>query len=117
MIDDPLLEHAQRLWVELPGAPVTFSGPGINVVASPRSLLCPPGWVGIVALGGAAIATAPDSGSAETVRQALAGIAVTAVTDPTVACHGLPVAEILGPATLAYCDAARFRPAVAALLR
>lgn len=110
MIDGPLLERAQRLWVELAGAPVVFSGPGINVVASPLSLLCPPGWVGIVALGGAAIATAPDSGSAETVRQALDGTAVTAVTDPTVVCHGLPMAEILGPATLAYCDAARFRP-------
>jgi hypothetical protein len=73
-------------------------------------LLCPPGWVGIVALGAGAIATAPDAGSAETVRQALDGLGVTAVTDPAVARYRLPVAEILGPATLAYCDAARFRP-------
>jgi hypothetical protein len=36
MIDDPLLEHAQRLWVELAGAPVAFGGSGIEVVVSPR---------------------------------------------------------------------------------
>ncbi|MEV6929325.1 GNAT family N-acetyltransferase [Dactylosporangium sp. NPDC051485] len=108
---DPLLERAQRLWADLAGAPVAFTESAIEVVASPRSLLCPPGWVGIVALGRAAIATAPDDGTAEIVQHALNDLPATTVIDPAAVRDRLPVQDTLGPATLAYCDAAGFRPA------
>jgi hypothetical protein len=48
---------------------------------------------------------------AEIVRQALNDLTVTALTDPVAVRDTLPVNESLGPATLAYCDAANFRPA------
>ncbi|MEV8517908.1 GNAT family N-acetyltransferase [Dactylosporangium sp. NPDC051484] len=111
MTNDPLLERAQQLWADLAGAPVTFTESAIEVVASPQSLLCPPGWVGIVALGRAVIATAPDDGTAEIVRHALKDLSVTGVIDSAAVCDRLPVKETLGPATLAYCDAAGFHPA------
>ena len=93
MTDEPLLDHARRLWAEMAGAPIAFRGAEVDVAISPRSLLCPPGWVGFVTLGDATIATAPDEASAAVVR----------LGDP-------PAADVLGPATLAYCDAERFRP-------
>ncbi|WP_432986144.1 GNAT family N-acetyltransferase [Dactylosporangium sp. CA-233914] len=111
MTNDPLLERARQLWADLAGTPVTFTESAIEVVASPQSLLCPPGWVGIVALGRAVIATAPDDDTAEIVKHALADLPATAVIDPAPVRDRLPVKETLGPATLAYCDAAGFHPA------
>ena len=102
-----LLARARRLWSGLAQAPVTFHGSVATVVVSPQSLLCPPGWVGIVALGDAAIATAPDEATAERVRQRLAGLPVASMTDPA----NVPAREVLGPATLAYCDPVNFQPA------
>lgn len=111
MTVDPLLDRARRLWAELAGAPVAFRDQAIDVAASARSLLCPAGWVGIVELGSAAIATAPDDATAGIVRRGLDGIPATTWTDPAVIGGRLPLAEALGPATLAYCDAPAFRPA------
>ncbi|MDG6106934.1 GNAT family N-acetyltransferase [Dactylosporangium aurantiacum] len=111
MTDDALLHRARRRWAALAGAPVVFRDAAVEVVASPQSSLCPPGWVGIVALGGAVIATAPGGGAADTVRRALHDLPVTAATDPAALRDVLPVAGTLGPATLAYCEAAGFRPA------
>jgi GNAT superfamily N-acetyltransferase len=107
--DDRLLDRAQRLWAELAGARVAFKDSAIDVAVSPRSSLCPAGWVGIVGLGSAVIATAPDEDSAELVQRALGGLSATAMTDLAVVSGRLPVAEALGPATLAYCDVAGFR--------
>ncbi|WP_250005994.1 GNAT family N-acetyltransferase [Actinoplanes sp. M2I2] len=109
MIDRALLDHARRLWAELSGATVAFPSTGFEVTVSQRSLLCPPGWVGLVALRGGAVVTAPDEDSAEAVRQALAGVSVKALTDPAFLRHRLPVADVLGPATLAYGDASCLR--------
>lgn len=111
MTDDPLLGRAQRLWTGLAGTSVGFRAGVVDVAVSPGSMLCPPGWVGIVALGSTVIATAPDDNLAGVVRQALNDLPVTAMTDPAVLRNWLPVDKALGPATLAYCDAARFRPA------
>lgn len=111
MIGDPLLKRVQRLWAGLAGTPVVFRDAAVEVVVSPQSLLCPPGWVGVVALGDAAIATAPDDEVAGIVRHALTGLPTAAMTDPAALRDALPVQEALGPATLAYCDAAGFRPA------
>ncbi|GAA3337592.1 hypothetical protein GCM10020358_14430 [Amorphoplanes nipponensis] len=110
MTDDALLAHARRLWTTLAATPVTFSTAPVGVAVSPRSRLCPPGWVGIVTLGDAAIATAPDDHTAEIVRRALDGRPAVAVTDPAAVGHRLPIGEVLGPAILAYCDPAQFRP-------
>lgn len=107
---DPLLARARRVWVELAGVPVDFPGQGVAVAVSAASLLSPPGWVGIVALGGAAISTVPASGLAGVVRAAIDGLPVAALTVPERLRAVLPVAEVLGPATLAYRDERGFQP-------
>jgi hypothetical protein len=107
MLDDPLLARARAVWVGLAGVPVAFpAAGGAEVVVSAGSALCPPGWVGIVRLGGAAIATVPDAGLVGPVQEALA-----AVTDPLALPAALPVLEVLGPASLAYLDERDHRPA------
>ena len=54
-----LTARARELWECLAGAAAGFT-PGISVAVVPRSYLCPPGWAGMVVLGSAALATAPD---------------------------------------------------------
>jgi RimJ/RimL family protein N-acetyltransferase len=81
----------------------------MSVVVSPRSYLCPLGWAGIVVLGDAALATAPDHETARVVEQALSGLPASWLADTEVLGSRLPVAEILGPAALAYLDSAEFR--------
>jgi GNAT superfamily N-acetyltransferase len=104
-----LTARARTLWGSLAGVPVAFQ-PAVRVTVSRQSLLCPVGWVGIVVIDGAAIATAPASGIAQTVQDALATVPVASLTDPAVLGARLPVREMLGPASLAYLDAGEFRP-------
>lgn len=104
-----LTARARKLWECLAGAAAGFSSV-VSVVVSPGSYLCPPGWAGIVVLGAAALATAPDHETARFVEQALSGLPAAALTGTEVLRHRLPVAEILGPAALAYLNSARFRP-------
>jgi hypothetical protein len=112
MVGDPLLARACEVWVELAGVPVAFpSVGGVEVVVSAGSLLCPPGWVGIVALGDAAIVTVPTDDVIGVVREALDGLPVAAVTDPDRLRAAVPVIEVLGPASLAYLDERDHRPA------
>lgn len=103
-----LTARARALWESLAGEAVAFE-PAVRVTVSRRSLLCPPGWVGIVVIDGAAIATAPAAGTARTVQDALGAVPVASLTDPAVLGARLPVRELLGPASLAYLDAAEFR--------
>jgi hypothetical protein len=98
-----LLDDARRLWATLAGAPVAFRERELSVVVSPTSLLCPPGWVGVVTLGDAAIATAPDARQADRLRQTWTTFNAIAETVAWV--------DILGPATLAYLAAQEFRAA------
>jgi len=104
-----LITRARELWERLAGTGAEFT-PALSVAASPQSRLCPPGWVGIVVIGGAVLATAPDDATARHVQQALDGLPADSLTDADVLSQGLRVAEILGPATLAYLDPADFRP-------
>ena len=104
-----LTAQARTLWGSLAGVPVAFQ-PAVRVTVSRQSLLCPVGWVGIVVIDGAAIATAPAPGTAQTVQDALATVPVASLTDPAVLGARLPVREMLGPASLAYLDAGEFRP-------
>jgi GNAT superfamily N-acetyltransferase len=114
---DPLPARARRLWEDLAGVPVLFPPRGgVNVVVSPESGMCPPGWFGAVALGGSAIVTAPGDSAAAIVRDALRGLPVEAVADATSVRAVLPVSRVLGPAVLSYLSPERFRPVHAGLL-
>ncbi|AQZ66655.1 hypothetical protein BKM31_39075 [[Actinomadura] parvosata subsp. kistnae] len=91
------------MWAGLTRTPVPFPRPGeVRVVLSPDSRLCPPGWAGVVVLDGGVLCTAPSPALAEALRGRLA-----AGADPA----RLPAEEVLGPAALAYLDAADFLPA------
>jgi hypothetical protein len=107
MVEESLIGRARRGWTELAGAPVAFPAAGIAVVTSAQSLLCPPGWAGIVVLGDAGIATVP----AESLVPALARLPVEVATDAAAVRELLAPAETLGPATLAYLDRRDFTPA------
>ncbi|GIG66733.1 GNAT family N-acetyltransferase [Phytomonospora endophytica] len=99
---DPLITGARELWTELAGAPVRFTAGRVNVAVSPDSLLCPPGWAGLVTIGDAAVATAPDETSAARLVASLAALPLASVTDAAAITRVLDVADVLGPAALAY---------------
>ncbi|KAB8194005.1 GNAT family N-acetyltransferase [Nonomuraea phyllanthi] len=86
-----------------------FTGGGdVRVVVSPGSWMCPPGWVGVVVLGGACLATVPVAGLVEPVRAALLDLHDA---DLARLPERLRALEELGPATLAYLDAEDFNTA------
>lgn len=108
---DPLLAQARGLWELLAAQPVSFpSRGGLSVVTSPGSRLCPTSWAGVVELGGSAIVTAPDDRSARVLRRALSAVPPGTRTDADALRRVLPVAEVLGPAALAYLADDDFRP-------
>lgn len=112
MLDDSLNARARSLWQTLAGVPVTFpSGPGVRVVASPESQMCPPSWTGIVVLGDAAIATVPTEDAVVPVQNALSRIATESLSRPADLRSVLPIGSVLGPATLAYVSRSSFVPA------
>jgi hypothetical protein len=101
--DDPLRTQARRIWTALAGVPVDFPADGAaRMVVSDRSRLCPPDWVGIVSLGGSTIGTVPADGLLPVVPKAIADLPLAARTDPDRLAGVLPVADVLGPATLPY---------------
>lgn len=113
MPTNPVLPRAHALWEGLARAPVSFSSAErVNVVTSPRAMICPRGWAGFVVLQGRAIVTAPSPAAAVAIRRAIAVLPVADLVDPEVLGRVLPLAEVLGPATLAYLDEADFREAV-----
>ncbi|MFE9566276.1 GNAT family N-acetyltransferase [Streptomyces sp. NPDC006487] len=114
---DPLVMRAREVWEDLARVPVSFAPPGgVEVVVSPRSGLCPAGWVGVVALGGSAIVTAPSDAAAGLVRGVLEELSVEALVDGDSVRKALPVARVLGPAALAYVSPSGFRPVEAGAL-
>lgn len=110
---DPLVSRARALWQELAAAPgAAFGTPGRpEVLVSPDSAVAPPSWVGVVAVGDAALITAPTGRAAESVRSALTGLTTAALTDPATVARLLPVADTLGPAALGYLAPEALRPA------
>ena len=102
-----LTARARELWEHLAGTAAGLSP--LSVAVSPRSYLCPPGWVGIVVIGDTFLATAPDHETARLVREALSGLPAASLADTEVLSRRLPIAESLGPAGLAYLDPADFR--------
>lgn len=106
-----LLDRVQDLWISTAGVPAGFPADGVRVVVAPESRLCPPGWVGIVVVGGSGIATAPDAATARFLRGSLAGGPPRAAVEAE-RWSGRPgVVDMLGPASLAYLDQREFRPA------
>jgi GNAT acetyltransferase len=103
-----LTARVRTLWEGLAGAPIAFDS-AVHVTVSRQSLLCPPGWVGIVVIDGAAIVTAPDQDTAHAVQDALNAVPAASLTDAAVLSARLPLLELLGPATLAYLTAGEFR--------
>jgi RimJ/RimL family protein N-acetyltransferase len=103
-----LTARARELWEYLAGS-AGFT-PSLTSAVSPQSYLCPPGWVGIVVLGDAVLATAPDPETARFVEQGLSDLPAASLTDTAALSKRLPLTEILGPAALAYLDQAEFRP-------
>jgi RimJ/RimL family protein N-acetyltransferase len=104
-----LIARTRKLWECLAGDVAGFA-PAIGVAVSPRSSLCPRGWAGIVVIGDAAVATAPDHETARLVELALDGLPTASFTSTEVLGCRLPLAEVRGPAALAYLDPADFRP-------
>lgn len=113
----PTVTRARALWTELAGVPVEFTSPG-SVVVAPGSLLCPPGWAGIVRIGDAAVVTAPDRRTADALRGAARALSCEELADPVRLGGALsgtaPVLDVLGPAALCYLDGGRdaFVPAL-----
>ena len=105
-----LMNRARDLWCTLAGAQVAFPPAGVAVVVSPHSLLCPPGWSGVISLGPSAIATVPDPALVGPVSAALQHLPAPEMTDPRQVRAALPITEILGPAVLAYTDESLFSP-------
>jgi RimJ/RimL family protein N-acetyltransferase len=103
------LTRVRELWGHLAGTAAGFA-PSISVAVSPRSGLCPPGWVGIVVIGDTVLSTAPDPEAARLVEVALRGLPAAALTSAEVLGRRLRVADVRGPAVLAYLDPADFRP-------
>ncbi|QKW23551.1 GNAT family N-acetyltransferase [Kitasatospora sp. NA04385] len=115
MTNDRLIRRAAGLWEGLAAAPAAFPAPGAaTVVVSPKSALCPPGWCGLLTLGGAVLATAPDARRAELLRAALRSAPEAAWNTGRLRA-ALPIGRILGPATLAYLAPETFTPAPPAL--
>jgi hypothetical protein len=104
-----LTARARAVWESLAGVQVAFA-PVVRVAESSRSALCPPGWAGLVVIDGAAIVTAPDRDVTQVMQEALGTVPVATVTDVEVLASKLEIADMLGPATLAYLDCEDFRP-------
>lgn len=73
-----------------------------RAVVSPDSKICPPGWVGIVAINNAVLITAVSPAAARQLDCALRALALDEVTDVSALSAVLPIAEVLGPAWLSY---------------
>jgi RimJ/RimL family protein N-acetyltransferase len=105
---EELIGRVRALWESLgPGA--SFA-PAPRAAVVPGSRMCPPGWAGLVVIGGQVLITAPDQRAAGLIEDALSGVPLDAITSAEVLRRRLPVAELRGPARLAYLDPAGFRP-------
>ncbi|MGW5382430.1 GNAT family N-acetyltransferase [Nocardia sp. NPDC003963] len=111
MSTDPVAADARALWEELAAVTVSFTpAPGLVPAVAPRAMICPPGWAGFIRLGNQAIATAPSSAAATLIQTAITRLPVDDLVDPVALGAVLPLAAVLGPATLAYTGNAGFRP-------
>nr|WP_264567112.1 hypothetical protein [Micromonospora purpureochromogenes] len=113
MVRSDVSQRVQDLWVGLAGVATSFPADGVRVVVSAGSRLCPPAWAGIVVLGSSGIATAPDAATARFLVESLAGRPLRSAVEDGRWDGVHAVADVLGPASLAYLDEREFRPATA----
>lgn len=106
---EALLSRCREVWAALAGVPVTFS-PVLRVVVSPESRLGPEGWAGIVVLGDAAVATAPDAAARRALQRAVRDVPAGMLTGPGLLRERCEITGVLGPAALAYLGPGEFRP-------
>jgi GNAT acetyltransferase len=104
-----LVARARAVWESRAGGAAAFS-PVARVAVCPKSQLCPPGWAGVVSIDGSVIATAPDPAGAALLQRGLGALPAAALADGDLLRGRLPIADLRGPAALAYLDAAEFRP-------
>ncbi|MCA1709108.1 MAG: GNAT family N-acetyltransferase [Actinobacteria bacterium] len=98
-----LIDRVRQLWATLAGVEVgSFSVSVPRVVASPDSKICPPGWIGIVAINDAVLITAASPAAAHQLDCRLRALALDEVTDVSALHALLPIVEVLGPAWLSY---------------
>ncbi|WP_199421819.1 GNAT family N-acetyltransferase [Actinotalea solisilvae] len=108
-----LVAAARTRWAHLAGPDVTFPDDGARVVVAPASRLCPPGWFGVVRVGGATLVSVPDDATAAAVVPLLA-LDGDDLTDPDAVGAVLRLDAVLGPARLAYLDPAASLPSAPA---
>lgn len=96
------VREAWTLIAGIDGASFSFGPTVVSVCATSR--VCPPGWVGIVAIEDAFLAVAPSERDAGLVRSVLDSIIEQAPVSPSVVAERLPANEVLGPAYLSYRD-------------
>jgi len=99
------------MWCGLTGVRAAFEPGTITVVTAPEARTAPPGWIGAIRLGDAALITAPTSVLADAIRNLVGALEPTQICEPSVIFGVDRPAKILGPTTLSYLDATRFRPA------
>lgn len=93
-------EVARRAWSELALTADAFRDGHSVVIVQPRSRIAPPGWVGVVALGPAALVTVPDRHIEALVTEVTAGVAPDALTELDWSSAG--ATAVLGPAALFF---------------
>jgi hypothetical protein len=99
-VQQALVNRIQRTWAALAQVPIdAFLPSAIRVEVSPHSRICPTGWVGVVAVDGSILATAPSAREAELVGDALSSLAHAETVSEMLA-QRLTAAEVLGPASL-----------------
>lgn len=94
-----LLHRTRAAWEEVLQEPGAFRAGETIVLVKPLSRIAPPGWIGIVALGDAAVVVAPNDEVAAAVGRSLYRIAPADVPD---AAAGRAVGQVLGPASLFF---------------
>ena len=94
------IEIARNAWSELALTADAFRDGRSRVIVQPGSRLAPPGWVGVVALGRAAVVTVPDRQIESVVTEVTAGIAPDALTELDWSFAG--ATSVLGPAALFF---------------
>jgi GNAT superfamily N-acetyltransferase len=97
------------MWRGLAGDRPPF-GDGVTVVVEPHSQLCPDGFVGVVSIGDGVLATVPTPELAAPVEAVLNSVPIHEATMVKSFEAVFDVGGLLGPARLAYLDAAAFRP-------
>jgi GNAT superfamily N-acetyltransferase len=94
------VERVKQAWALLVGVPALRAR---QVVVRADSYLCPPGWIGILALADTITVSVPRDELLDEVDAALGDLPAAELLSPTVVLPRLPpISKVLGPAALFY---------------